>query len=182
MRHSSILTICICLLATGCQDLDAKSQLVVKWLRHRLELQEHAAEQTPPVAPVAQVSYERPAQVATDTPQTAAESFLDAIRFGDQGLAHSLLTSAAQVAVEQRNRAIGFPGSPAAVHHVGSVEFPEDNVAHVWCTWCDASTNHQHAARLVLIQRHELPGWRVAGLVFLDANGDFGDIVNFEER
>ena len=67
------------------------------------------------------------------------------------------------------------------MHYVGQVEFPDQaETAHVWCTWCDRQTNSRQAVRLVLITRKELPGWRVAGLVFLDDQGGFGDIVDFE--
>jgi hypothetical protein len=169
-------------LCCGCQDFEGETRAAVAWLKTRVANRQVLDESF--AAPVAvQPTYQRPDQFDTDTPRTAAAAFLDAIRFGDEGIARSLLTSAAQLAVQQQQRSIGFPGSPAAVHYVGQVEFPDaDDVAHVWCTWCDQSTGTQQPARMVLIERKELPGWRIAGLVFLDANGDFGDVVNFEQR
>lgn len=165
----------------GCQDFDAKSQLAITWAKNQLA--QRQAMSNPTFEPVIhRPTYQRPAEVPTDTPQQAAMSFLDAIRFGDEPLAQSLLTSAAQIAVQQQNRSIRFPGSPTAIHRVDQVEFPDPDVAHVWCIWCDASRESRKAARMILIQRQELAGWRVAGLVFLDDQGNFGEIVNFEEH
>ena len=172
--------LCLLTAAGGCADTEQQAQAALAWLRHRL-----AQSPPPAVSPPAPAQptppTEQPRQVATDTPHAAAGSFLDAIRYGDEQHARSLLTSAAQVTVREHNTSIRFPGSPAAVHHVGQVEFPEQaDTAHIWCTWCDRQTNSRQAVQLVLIARQELPGWRIAGLVFLDENGQFGDIVDFE--
>ncbi len=111
------------------------------------------------------------AKVDHDKAPAVARAFMESIKLGDASTAGELLTFAAKHALAGEGLQPVGKGDPAAFFHIGATEYGEGNqTAHVACTWTDAGS-------LSIVLRREVPGWRVAGIVH--QNGQ-GDVYSFE--
>jgi hypothetical protein len=126
----------------------------------------------------------QPAAVPIDasTPDKAVVAFLEAVRYGDEQRAASMLTSKAQTEMKGANMYVQPPGSPSAQFTIGQVKMmPEHGGAHVESTWTDGAAGPQSRNYdITWIMRQEGQSWRVAGM----ATRLFEDlpplILNFE--
>lgn len=111
------------------------------------------------------------AKVDHDEAPAVARAFMESIKLGDASTAGELLTFAAKHALAGEGLKPVGNGDPSAFFHIGATEYGERNqTAHVACTWTDAGS-------LSIVLRREVPGWRVAGIVH--QNGQ-GDVYSFE--
>jgi hypothetical protein len=118
-------------------------------------------------------------QPVAETPTAAAELFLRAIQRGDSEAAFGMLTSAAKSAARQGRVELTALGSDTATFRLEDVAFVGELGAHVDCLWSERPD--AASVKLVLLERKEEHGWRVAALAIDTGSAGHAALMNLEE-
>jgi hypothetical protein len=117
-------------------------------------------------------------------PDRIVESFLQALRDGDDTLAESLLTTKAREETAKRNLAVQPPGTPSANFNIGKVEFvtSDRRGAHVNSVWTETDPQGNTISyEIVWALRQQQEGWRIAGMATQVAQSEPPVFLNFED-
>lgn len=127
----------------------------------------------------------RVAQIDASTPGATMETFLSAVRIGDATTASSLLTTKAQIEMQNAEMHVLPPGSPYAQYSIDKVTFePEHGGAFVDSTWTDIveeESPEQRSYQITWILRQENNAWRVAGMSTALFPNQPPLVLNFED-
>jgi hypothetical protein len=125
-----------------------------------------------------------PVAVTADTPEQAVNTFLDALKTGNDKAAAALLTTKARAETAKHDMVVEPPGAPNATYNVGRVEHPDDNpnAAYVSCLWTEKFADGQEESyEVVWVLRREDAGWRVAGMATQLADAQEPVFLDFED-
>lgn len=120
-------------------------------------------------------------KVATaETPADAIQTFLEAIRTGDDKAADLMLTKVARVKTKEADLHVAPPGSKTAKFTVGRHNISGQD-AHVESTWTDVDEEGKpQTDEIVWILHKEPEGWRISGMATELFPGEEPLILNFE--
>lgn len=140
----------------------------------------------PPATPAATQSSSGQTQPATEAvvgPEKIVNSFLEAVRTGDDQTAAAMLTPLAIERTSEHQLKVAPTGSPTAQFTIGEVDFIEGGGAHVASTWSDVidDQGNRRTDTLVWMLRREQTGWRIAGLGAVVIEGEPPLFLNFED-
>ncbi len=100
------------------------------------------------------------------TPQQIVETFLGAVKAGDDRTAEGLLTKTALKETSARELRVAPPGSNTAQFVVQGVETIGDGEgAHVLSTWTEGEGEDQYSDDYIWVLRNDPEGWRIAGMI-----------------
>lgn len=117
---------------------------------------------------------------AGDTPTDAIQTFLEAIRTGDDKAADLMLTEVARVKTKEADLHVAPPGSKTAKFAVGRHNI-NGKEAHVESTWTDMDEEGKpQTDEIVWILRKEPEGWRISGMATELFPGEEPLVLNFE--
>lgn len=94
----------------------------------------------------------------------AVETFLGAIKAGDDITAEKLLTKLALEETKKHEMAISPPGSSTVRYEVLEVE-AVDGGAHVLSRWTDQFGGEERSDEFIWVLRYEGDSWRIAGMI-----------------
>jgi hypothetical protein len=115
-----------------------------------------------------------------DTPTDAIQTFLEAIRTGDDKSADLMLTAIARVKTKEADLHVAPPGSKTAKFSVGRHNV-NGKEAHVESTWTDMDEEGKpQTDEIVWILRKEPEGWRISGMATELFPGEDPLVLNFE--
>lgn len=135
--------------------------------------------ETPPTAatganPAAKVA------AAGDTPTDAIQTFLEAIRTGDDKAADMMLTEIARVKTKEADLHVAPPGSKTAKFTVGRQNV-NGKEAHVESTWTDMDEEGKpQTDEIVWILKKQPEGWRISGMATELFPNEDPLVLNFE--
>ncbi len=118
----------------------------------------------------------------TPDPEVAVETFLEAVRKGDEEKANAMLTSKAREETK-KSEMLAPAGSKTAKFKVGDVEMVSEEVAHVTAVWTDVDEEGQsHRDEIVwMLRLEEGSGWRIAGMATKIFEDQEPLLLNFED-
>ena len=122
------------------------------------------------------------------TPDKIVESFLAAVRAGDEGATSQLLTDKAREETAKHNLVVRPPGTPSAKFAVGEMQYIDANQtgAHVNTVWTETLSSEDGGQKTVTYDvvwalRKQEQGWRVAGIATEIIEGQPPVFLNFED-
>ena len=124
----------------------------------------------------------------TLAPDQIVESFLAAVRAGDEAATSDLLTDKAREETAKHNLVVRPPGTPSAKFVVGELQYIDENKtgAHVNTVWTETIPQTDGGQQVVTYDvvwalRRESHGWRVAGIATEIIEGQAPVFLNFED-
>jgi hypothetical protein len=115
------------------------------------------------------------------TPEAATQTFLEAVRTGNDAKAASMLTPLARQKTSEKEMVVAPPGSDTATFTICDVELI-DSGAHVASDWTDVDEHgRMHTDRIVWILRKVPDGWRIAGMATKVFDDRAPVVLNFED-
>lgn len=135
-------------------------------------------------APTASVAGDTAAAtVAVDakTPAEAVQSFLEAVRLGNDAVAGGMLTKLAQQKTQEMEMVVAPPGSDTATFELGRVEQVGADGAQVDSAWTDLDQDgNKRTDHITWILRLENEQWRIAGMATKIFQDQEPVVLNFE--
>lgn len=129
-----------------------------------------------PAGAVAEISASEAA-----SPEAATQTFLEAVRTGNDGKAASMLTPLARKKTSEKEMVVAPPGSDTASFSIADVELVDEG-AHVASDWTDVDEHgRMHTDRIVWILRKVPEGWRIAGMATKVFDDRAPVVLNFED-
>ena len=134
-----------------------------------------------PTASVAGDAAAKTVTVAAKTPAEAVQSFLEAVRLGNDDVAGKMLTKLAQQKTAEMEMVVSPPGSDTATFSLGKVELVGGDGAQVDSTWTDLDQDgDKRTDHITWILRLENGEWRIAGMATKIFQDQDPVVLNFE--
>ena len=115
------------------------------------------------------------------SPDEAVQSFLEAVRLGNDEVAGSMLTKLAQEKTSEMEMVVAPPGSDTATFRVGKVEKVGSDGAQVDSEWTDLDhEGNKRTDNITWILRQEAGQWRIAGMATKIFQDQEPVVLNFE--
>jgi hypothetical protein len=119
--------------------------------------------------------------VVTKTPADAVQSFLEAVRLGNDDVAGKMLTRLAQQKTAEMEMVVAPPGSDTATFKLGKVEKVGSDGARVDSEWTDLDHDGNKRTDIITwILRLENDEWRIAGMATKIFQDQDPVVLNFE--
>lgn len=120
--------------------------------------------------------------LAASNPSEAVNTFLDAVRTGNDEVATAMFTPLAQQKAKDLEIEVAPRGSDTARFEVGNVEMMGNEGARVLSKWTDMDRNGQpRTDEITWMLRREAEGWRVAGMAATVFEGEPPLLLDFEQ-
>ena len=132
-------------------------------------------------APVAAAPKQQLPPPAASTPGEAVQSFLEAVRLGNDEQAGQMLTATARQKTAELNMVVAPPGSDTASYKIGEVRAVGNDGAHVASSWTDMDQErNKRTDQITWILRKQPEGWRIAGMATKIFPDQEPVVLNFE--
>ena len=135
-------------------------------------------------APTASMDGDAPSkavEVVSKTPAEAVQSFLEAVRLGNDDVAGLMLTKLAQQKTAEMEMVVAPPGSDTATFTLGKVEMIGTDGAQVDSEWTDLDQEgNKRTDYITWILRQENEQWRIAGMATKIFQDQDPVVLNFE--
>ena len=116
--------------------------------------------------------------------KAAVETFLDAVKRGDDATARGMLTKVARAKTDELGMSVAPPVADTATYAVRECEIVSEagDVAHVGTVWTDvAADGSQSSENVVWVVRLDPEGWRVVGMALRVFDDMPPLLLNFED-
>ncbi len=134
-----------------------------------------------PTASVAGDATSQAVNVSAKTPAEAVQSFLEAVRLGNDNVAGGMLTKLAQQKTAEMEMVVAPPGSDTATFKLGKVEQVGEDGAQVDSEWTDLDhEGNKRTDYITWILRLEDNQWRIAGMATKIFQDQEPVVLNFE--